>query len=107
MQNHPHIECEDAHAPYFNEPALDFLEAELDALNRTFRNSPAWNEGYGDAPFSLYLHDYSFQIHFDGRQILASGIEFRHDGNDAERIADSVYAVLRAVRLTFSAMSAD
>lgn len=107
MQNHPHIECEDAHAPYFNEPTLDFLEAELDALNRTFCKSPAWREPNGDRPFSLYLHDYFFQVHFEGRQILASRLEFSHDGNDVEKIADSVYAVLRALRFTFAAMRAD
>lgn len=107
MQNHPHIDCEDAHAPYFTEPTLDFLEAELDALNRTFRDSPGWREPNGDVPFSLYLHDYDFQVHFEGRQILASRLEFPHDGNDAEKIADSVYAVLRALRLAFAAMRAD
>ncbi len=107
MQDHPHIECEDVHAPYFGDATLDYLEGELGALNCTFRASPAWRNENGDKPFSLHLHDYSFQIHFEGRQILASGIEFRHDGIDAERIADSVYAVLRALRLTFSAMIAD
>ncbi len=107
MQDHPHIECEDAHAPYFDKPTLDFLEAELDSLNRTFCKSSVWRETNGDRPFSLYLHDYYFQIHFEGRQLLASRLEFSHDGTDAGKITDSVYAVLRALRLTFSAMIAD